>query len=147
MWNNKKIIFKFFQQFSLKSIIPFSIITITIIGCGCGGGGGDGGGNGDNLWVPSISNLNYSPISTTVGTGEGTITVKGTVDFVDTDGNVSYFQIDIYDSVGNLVETGGGDIVGAFGLTSGTVAGTVSANTSVAGDYTFKVFIRDMDNV
>lgn len=104
-------IHKILRTLCISWVIVFGIISII----GSGGGGGDGGGGGGS--APDISNLSFSPTSTTVGSGGGLIPVSGTLDFVDSDGNVSTLTLTIFDSDDNQFESITDPIQGISGLT------------------------------
>jgi len=104
-------IHKILRTLCISWVIVFGIISII----GSGGGGGDGGGGGGS--APDISNLSFSPTSTTVGSGGGLIPVSGTLDFVDSDGNVSTLTLTIFDSDDNQLESSTDPIQGISGLT------------------------------
>ena len=59
---------------------------------GCGGGGGGGGGTPVNS-TPSISNLAFTPVSALHGDGNGSITVTGSLQFVDAGGDLSTLHL------------------------------------------------------
>jgi N-acetylneuraminic acid mutarotase len=125
----------------ISCVVVFGVISIIASG---GGGGGDGGGGGS---APEISNLSYSPTSANVGSGGGTIPVSGTLDFIDSDGNVSTLTLTIFDSDDNQLDSSTDPIQGISGLTSGTIEGIYDINTSVAGRYTFELYITDTTNL
>jgi N-acetylneuraminic acid mutarotase len=126
----------------ISCVIAFGVISI--IGSG-GGGGDDGGGGGGS--APDISNFSFSPTSTTVGSGGGTILVSGTLDFVDSDGNVSTLTLTIFDSNDNKLDSTTEPVQGISGLTSGMIQGGFYINTSVAGEYPLEIYITDTTNL
>ena len=130
----------------ISCVVVFGIISIIASGGGGGGGGGDGGGDGGGS-APEISNLIYSPTSTTVGSRGGTIPVSGTFDFIDRDGNVSTLTLTIFDSDDNQLDSSTDPIQGISGLTSGTIEGVYDINTSVEGIYTLEIYITDTTNL
>lgn len=117
------------------------ISVILCVGCGGGGGGGENPGN-----APTITNLNYSPSSAQLNEGGGTVLVTGTIDFTDQDGDVSSLTISTYNAAGQPIATTTSPVPGAIGKTSGAVAVSVSVPTTVAGSYTFQVFLTDATN-
>ena len=70
-----------------KAMMVIIILTFAFLFTGCGGGGGGGGGS--SLDPPVISNLIYSPSSTTFRSGGGTIPLSVSLDISDTGGNLS----------------------------------------------------------
>ena len=134
-------IYMILRYFCVSCVVLFGIISII----GSGGGGGDGGGGGGS--APEISNFSLSPTSTTEGSGGGTIPVSGTLDFVDSDGNVSTLTLSIFDSNDNLLESSTDPIKGISGLTSGTIQGVYYINTSVVGEYPLEIYITDTTNL
>ena len=119
----------------LALLLPFML---TFYSCGGGGGSSPAPAN-----APGISNLQYSPNTVVQNAGGGSIPVTGTVDFIDIDGNISTLTITIYDSLGNQIASNTTPITGISGHTSGTFSITVIANTTVIGNYTFKIHIID----
>lgn len=107
----------------------------------CGGGGG-----GPPSTSPagfSISNLSYSPIAAYASPG-GQVTVTGSVRFANAAGGVSSLTIDTVDSTGAIVSSTTTPISNGAGVSAGTGVGSVVAGTSVAGDYTVRVTMRDV---
>lgn len=117
-----------------------AIIAAAALLAGCGGGGG-GGGNAGN--APVIANLRYAPGFAQLNAGGGTVTVTGSVDFTDPDGDVSSVVIETFDPAGQPLGSTTTPVPGAAGLRSGTVTVSVLAPTTVAGDFTFQVFVAD----
>ena len=107
---------------------------------GCSGGGG--GGLVDEGDKPHISNLLYTPTSADLGSGDGSITVFGSIDFED-DRDVLEVTINLFDSAGNLIDSNTDPIIDAFRKKSGTIEVTFNINTSVEDDYTFDIFVTD----
>ncbi len=87
--------------------------------------------------APAISNLNYSPRTATVGQGGGAVTVTGTIDFIDLDGDVTTL---ILSTTGGEIS---GPIQGISGMTNGTIAITAIVSTTTAGNYSFQVWVVD----
>ncbi len=107
-----------------------------ILACG-GGGGTSGGGAGGNGTAPSISNLQYAPNTAVLNQGGGTITINGTFNFSDPDGDVTTLR---------LTTTAGSQdtpIQGASGITSATLNGAFSVSTTQLGHFTFQVSLLD----
>ena len=119
-----------------KITLLISIIVISVL-TACGGGGGGGGGS-SSATAPGISNLQYSPNTATVGQGGGAVTVNGTVDFIDNEGDVSTLIINSSDGTSTTVQISGVD-----GITAGTIAVVAVVDTSIAGNFPFTVYIRD----
>jgi uncharacterized delta-60 repeat protein len=136
------MIYMIFRYLCISCVIAFGIISIVASG---GGGGDDGGGGGRS--APEISNFSFSPSSTTQGSGGGTISVSGILDFVDNDGNVSTLTLSIFDSNDNKLDSNTNTIQGISGLTSGSILGSFDVNTSVMGDYTFEIYVTDTTNL
>ena len=78
---------------------------------GCGGGGG---GSSQPQHAPTISNLYYSPASTSTVT----TTVTGSITFNDLDGNISTFTLNINVQNGPQVGSTTIPIPGVSGITS-----------------------------
>jgi len=122
------------------SLLIFSLLgLITLTGCG-GGGGGTSSGS-----APTIQNLQYSPTGAFLNDGSGTITINGSIDFTDPDGNVSSYYLTVYDSSMNIVSTLSGAIP-ATGITNGTLLLSLLVGTSVVENYSFAVYIKDAQN-
>jgi hypothetical protein len=113
------------------------------------GGGDEGGGGGNQPPVdstPSISNLQYSPSSATLNQGGGAITVYGSYDFIDHGGDLNggFVTIKVYDQNNNLTSNTSTPFTGDItGITSGTLGGPVTVNTTVAGIFRFVLQITD----
>jgi len=125
----------------MRRLVPISALIVALISIGCGGGGG--GGTSKPQQAPGISNLQYSPNTAVQGQGGGSITASGTIDFIDADGNISTLTINSYDSLGNQLASNTSLVSGASGVTSGSIIIAAVINTSVKGNYTFKIFITD----
>ncbi len=97
--------------------------------------------------APSISNLLYSPASTTVGSGSGTITVTGSVDFVDNEGDISTLIIDVFDSADNQIKHYNESTTAISGQTSSTVSVSLNLDTSLESDFTFQLYLLDTSNL
>ncbi len=118
------------------------VLMVLLLGCG--------GGSSASQNAPVISNLSYAPNQATQGSGSGTVTIYGTVDAVDIDGNMSTITFTSYDSIGNAIHTStdpisSGYFSDRFGDPSlpGLIAFTAGMDTTVAGNYTFKIYITD----
>lgn len=129
----------------MKKIGFFSLLLISLISllssCGGGGGGGDGSGG----TAPMISDLQYSPQEEYTSTT--TTMFDGQISFSDPDGDLSSATLTIKDSSGATVSTTTTPIQGAAGLTSGTIAGSVTASLLVADNYTLQVYITDVEGL
>lgn len=106
---------------------------------------GCGGGETSSSNVPSIQNLKYSPTAAFLNDGSGTITINGSIDFTDPDGNVNSYYLTFYDSNNNVVSTLSGAIP-ATGITSGTLFISLLVGTSQVENYSFTVYIKDAQN-
>ena len=116
--------------------IAFVVLLAFSLGA-CGGGGGGGGSSPVNS-TPSISNLSFTPASALQGDGSGSITVSGSISFVDAGGDLS--MLHLTDSQGQSVSQ---SISGAAGQTSGTIQAVVTVSTQQLGHYTFTVYVTD----
>lgn len=113
-------------------------LSLLITDCG-GGGGGSSSGEGQNYnEVPTISNLQLSPSSAVLKQSNGTITVTGTIDFTDSDGDITTLRLKVSNGT-DLTSLVGG----AIGETSGTVEGSFSISTESTGEYSFEVWLID----
>jgi hypothetical protein len=134
---------KFISSVWIRIGVAFVTVALTACGGG-GGGGGDGGGSGSGVGhAPAISNLQYSPDSSFVNNGGGTVFVNASVDFSDADGDLVSYALDIYDSSNVLVDSLSGATAGVAGITAGTVNAALSVNTTVADDYKFLLYLTD----
>ncbi len=109
----------------------------------CGGGGGGNGGGGPGNTAPTISDLDFNPSGAHLNSGGGQVTVNGNFAFTDRDGNLSTVTLRVTDDSGQTVITQTTDIVGAAGITSGRLDGSVVVPTTTLGDFTFEVFVTD----
>jgi hypothetical protein len=104
----------------LLALLPIALL---LFGCGSDG-------DGDGGTAPGISNLEYSPNSAHVGEGGGAVTVTGTMDFVDPDGDLDFVRFR-YRPCGTGDWTNNDvDITGVSGLTSGTITFTGYIDTT-----------------
>lgn len=117
-------------------VTRFSILNafVLLLLIACGGGGGDDG-NGGN--IPGISNLQYSPKSASLNEGGGAVTVTGTIDFVDLDGDVVSLTISGSSTTTVLPVSNLG------GITAGSIAIVAVVETTSAGDFPFSISITD----
>lgn len=111
---------------------------LNLIACGGGGGGSSG-------TPPSIQNLNYTPTGAFLNDGNGTITIDGSIDFNDPDGNVSSYYLTIYDSNNNVVESLSGAIP-ATGIKNGSLLISLLVGTTIVDNYRFEVYLKDAQN-
>jgi len=121
-------------------------ITVLLGLAGCGGGGDGGGGVILVNSTPSISNLQYSPTSATLNQGGGSITINGTYDFIDNGadlagGSVTVKAFDLNNI--QTINTNTPITANVAGLTSGTLSGPATADTTVAGTFNFILYITD----
>jgi hypothetical protein len=124
----------------MRRFLLAGIVSSLLVACG-GGGGSDGGGT-----APTISNLNYSPMTAFINDGGGTVTVQGTINFADPDGDIASYVLTIYDSNGSVVQTLSDPIPGIGGITEGIGHIFVSANTTVVDDYNVTVYLIDSND-
>ena len=138
MSNNEKTSSKFLRYIFLTFVITFGLITII-------GTAGEGHLeiNLNPRNAPGISNLSYSPKSTIVSSVGGTITFRGSIDFIDDDGDVTTVIIDMFDPDGNQIAQINEPIEGVSGKTSGTIPITVSVYTLSADEYIFELYVMD----
>jgi hypothetical protein len=119
------------------------LIFLQLAACGGGGGGGGDGGAGPSNTTPTISDLDFHPSGALLNSSGGQVTVNGNFAFTDRDGNLSTATLQITDNSGQTVATQTIDIVGAAGVTSGRLDGSVVVPTTILGDFTFEVFVTD----
>jgi len=129
------------KEANMRQLILIIVVTFALTSFGCGGGGG--GGSSQPQHAPGISNLQYSPNTAVQNQGGGSIIVSGTIDFIDIDGNISTLTITSYDSLGNQKAANTSPITGASGITAGIVGVAAIVDTTVKGNYTFKIYITD----
>ncbi len=126
------------NRFNILSVV---LLAFAVSLFGCGGGGGSSTPPPDND-VPSISNLSFSPTSAHVGDGGGAVTVTGSYNFIDPDGDISTINIHWVDTLGHS-----GTISGAANLGGATVGtgvwAVVGASTAVATTYSFDFYVID----
>jgi len=126
----------------MKKLIMFiMILAIAFLFTGCGGGGGGGGGSSSD--IPVLSNLIYSPTSTTFRSGGGTTTVSVSVDFSDSGGNLSTLSASVYDSTGRLIDSITDPFLDAQGITSDTILIWADIDTTAVGKFTFQIYVTD----
>jgi hypothetical protein len=111
---------------------------ISLTACG-GGGGGDSTSN----TPPSINNLSFSPEGAYLNDGGGSITINGTIDFFDPDGDITSYVLTIRDSSNNIIATLSDPIPGISGITSGTLLLSTLVNTTIVEVYSFSVYLDD----
>lgn len=121
--------------------LTLSALCLAACGGGGGGGGGDSGVGGGT--APTISALSFSPNAAHVDTGSGELTVIGTLDFADPDGDIESLTIVVRDDSGQITDDFTTLIQGIAGSTSGSIQGDLIADTSIAGTYTVQVHVTD----
>lgn len=121
----------------MRQFIFITVLALTFFGCG------NEGGKSSPQHAPSISNLQYSPDIAFLGQGGGSVTATGTIDFIDTDGNISTLTLAVYDLSGNQKIIKTIPITGIAGIKTGRIDFVAILNTTVKGDYTFKIYISD----
>ncbi len=128
-----------------KSIMVILILAIAFLLISCGGGGGGGAVPvvGSTLDPPVLSNLIYSPTSTTFRSGGGTITMSISIDFSDSGGNLSTLTASVYDSAGQLVDSFIDPFTDAQGITSDTILIWADIDTTAVGKFTFQIYVTD----
>jgi N-acetylneuraminic acid mutarotase len=104
---------------------------------GCGGGGGSA-----SATAPTIGNLQFYPEAVYVSTTPAIF--SGSISFSDPDGDLASATIAILDGGGGTVSTVSTPVQSASGVTSGTIQGSITAAVSVAGSYTFQVYVTDV---
>ena len=109
--------------------------TILIV-VACGGGGGGSA-------PPQISDFTSYPSWTTQDASEGWITVRGSLYFSDPDGDISLFNLKVYDSGSNLINSTDVPIQGANVITAGYLSGEVMVGIAETGDFRFEVLVAD----
>ncbi len=88
-----------------------------------------------------ISNLQYSPSSATQGQGGGAVTVTGAYDFGDAGGDVVSSTFIPYDSQGKAGTPITSTISNVAGVKAGTIYFYYSADTTVKGVFTGKLYV------
>jgi len=118
----------------MKKIILLCVLLV--YGCSSGG---DSSPTAPTLGnAPSISSLSYSPKSASVGQGGGSITVSGSFDCIDLDGDVTTLKIS---SDGITID---GPIAWDSNLKVDTVVfAVVGADTTIPETSTFQVWVVD----
>ena len=91
---------------------------------------------------PEISSLSYSPDTATVGE---TITIAGTVDFVDDDGDLDLLGLTAVDPNGVASDLPMSEIQGVAGTTEGTIGIQMFLVMNTAGTYEFELFVVDAE--
>jgi chitinase len=141
-------IIKSLRYIHISFIAILGFVSIIALG-GCGGDDSSGNNNGTNQTssAPVISDLILSPTSAIMGSGGGQVSVTHSFYFVDNDSNVSTVTLSIFDSNNNLLFTNTNPIEGISGENSGTIQGGISADTSIAGEFTFEFYLTDETNL
>ena len=124
-----------------NALILSSLLTLFFF-ISCGGGGGDGGGH-----PPTISNFEYSPRSTTVNAGGGSIKITGSINFHDSGGDVSSIRLTTFDSAYNVTNDLTTPISGVAGALSGTISLQVTVRTTPADVYRYEIYISDSQGI
>ncbi len=110
---------------------------VSLLLTACGGGGGDS----TDPSAPRISRLEYSPQA--VYASDATIEIGGSFDFSDPDGDVASLTFSLIDAAGVTLDSETLAITDAAGLTSGRLAGSVSAVADTPGNYRIALFVTD----
>jgi len=131
-----------------KLLFPILLlIFFSMYACGGGGGGGSSAAPDQDTTtgIPSISNIQYSPRTATQNQGGGVVTVTGTIDFVDREGDLATLTINVYNAQGVLVATGTPSLQNVSGRTSGIIQIQQDVNTANIVDYTVDIYVTDTD--
>jgi uncharacterized delta-60 repeat protein len=137
--NNKNIFIKSLRVISVILVLASGFITVVA--------SGGGGGNGDQGSAPVISNFTYSPSFTLVGSGGGKALVTADINFADDNGNISSMTLNVFDSNNNLIGSTTGPIEAISGKKSGVIEVEAYADTTLAGEYTFQIYLVDDTNL
>ena len=78
-----------------------------------------------------------------LNSGGGTVPLAGSVDFVDSDGNVSTFTVTVFTSSGSQISTSTSPAPGVSGFKSGPLDFSFNVNTTTVGDFAFQVYVTD----
>jgi N-acetylneuraminic acid mutarotase len=122
--------------------LVFAVAVALTTGLTACGGGGDGGS--PPKIAPSISNLTYSPTAVYVNSGGGTGTVTGTFSYTDANGGLASVTLTVTDASGVTVTRTATPIPAGTPPTIGTLQGSVTFGTTVAGNYTIRVSVTDV---
>lgn len=122
-----------------------SVLFLAAYLAACGGGGGSAADGAEGT-APTISALTFSPGAAYVDTDTGELTVVGTLDYADPDGDIESLTIVVRDESGQITDDFTTPILDIGGSTSGTIQGELVADASVAGMYTVQVYITDSRN-
>ena len=123
---------------------------------GCSGGGAPSGssgtegslvaasgGNSPTPPPPTISNLTYGPNPVPVG-ADGTVTENVSLNFTDSDGDLSTLNATIFDANGQQLFTTSTSISGISGQTSGILSGSFVVSINNVGVFTFRLSVTDL---
>lgn len=126
----------------MKKGLVWIMLCYMVVGLvACGGGGSDESASSQH--VPGISNLQYSPTAAVQGQGSGAVTVTGTINFIDSDANISTLTIETYDSLGSLLKSNTISLTNTSGLSAGTIGIVAIVDTTVKKNYSFRIFVTD----
>ncbi len=92
---------------------------------------------------PSISLIDFSPTSASVGQGQGTVTSNVTIDFSAPDAAVSFLTVSVVDSRGVLISRTVTSLSAFAGFTNGTISFSIDFSTLIVETYTFTAFVTD----
>ncbi len=129
------------RSVQLYFLVFLSFLFLTV-GCG-GGGGGSSAPPAAVIHAPGISNLQFSPSTTTKGAGGGAISVTGSFNFTDSGGDLTGFTITNYYSNGQVASAATVPISGTGGVTVGSVALYLNVATTVADNFRFEAYATD----
>ncbi len=130
------------RRISIPQLI-LSGCLLLMAGCGGGGGGSSTPAPAPVAHPPAISNLQFSPTSSSKGAGGGAISVGGSFNFTDTGGDLIALTVTNYYSTGGVASTGTIPITGASGATVGTTNLYLTINTTVADNFRFEAYATD----
>ncbi|MCB1197193.1 MAG: hypothetical protein KDK51_02380 [Deltaproteobacteria bacterium] len=123
------------EPFKTLAISIFLALTLSF----CGGDeSNSGNSNRSGNKSPVISNMIFTPSSTNQFSGGGSITVSGAIDFIDSDGDIE--TVIIIDGLGDSLSI---PVSGVDGVTAGTILIDVFVNTTVTGDFVFRLYAVD----
>jgi Kelch motif len=117
--------------------LAFALLSWVLVSCGGGGGSGASAGN-----PPTISNFVLFSKGAYLNSGGGSTMVGGQLSFTTTGSPPTSATITTRDANGAVVSAQTIAITGPVG-TSGTVAGSATVGTGVAGLFTVQIYLSD----
>ena len=121
----------------------WSIVLVFFSIAACFGDGGSTAPPPPANSPPVISNLDVSPSAVEVTPPGQQITLSGTADFTDRDGNLDTVTLTVTDSEGNVIVSQTTTVPSVSGVTAGTLQGQIIVDASVVGDYALDVYVTD----